>query len=64
MPHAKQIQFMTYIIYAIIASVGSKLLNIHFIHILNALILSNILFHILEWKYDWIEEGGENNESN
>ncbi len=54
MNHAKKLQFMYFIIYSIVASIGSKLLDIHFIHMLNALILSAILYHILDWKYDWV----------
>ncbi len=59
MNYAKKLHFTTFIIYSIIASIGSKFLNVHWIHILNALILSNILFHILEWKYDWTEQEEE-----
>ncbi len=62
MTHAKKLHLTTFIIYSIIASIGSKLLNVHFIHILNALILSAILYHLLEWKYDWVEQEEENNE--
>ena len=57
MTHAKKLQLMTFVIYSIMASIGSKILDIHWIHLLNALVLSNILFHILEWKYDWTDEG-------
>ncbi len=63
MTHAKKLQLMTFVIYSIIASIGSKILDIHWIHILNALILSAILYHILEWKYNWVEEGEENNDT-
>lgn len=56
MTHAKKLQFIYILIYSIIASIGSKILNIHWIHLLNTLILSAILYHILEWKYSWVEK--------
>ena len=57
--HAKTYQFITYIIYSIIAGIVSKYLNVHWIHVLNALILSAILYQILEWRYDWVEEDND-----
>ena len=64
MNYAKKSQFIYFIIYSMLASIGSKFLDVHWIHLLNALILSAILYHILEWKYDWVDKEGENNESN
>ena len=61
MNFAKKFQLIHYIIYSIIASIASKLINVHFIHVLNALILSAILYQILDWRYSY--EEGEDNES-
>ena len=56
----RKIYLMGIVMYTIIASILSPILKIEWIHIFNALILSAILFHILEWKYDWVEEEGKN----
>ena len=56
MNKATQIHLFTVIIYGIISTFGSKLLNIHWIHILNGLMLSAILYHLLDWKYNYEEE--------
>ena len=63
MLYAKKLQLTTIIVYAIIASIASKFLDIHWIHLLNSLILSAILYHLLEWKYSCISEEEENNEN-
>ena len=60
MNYAKKLHLITFVVYSIMASIGSKFLNIPWIHLLNALILSAILYHLLEWKYDWVEEGDNN----
>lgn len=60
MNYAKKLHLITLVIYSIMASIGSKIFDIHWIHVLNALILSAILYHLLQWKYDWVEEE-ENN---
>ncbi len=62
MTFARKLHLIGIIFYSIIAGIASKFLNIHWIHLLNGLMLSAILYHILEWKYDWIEDG-ENNEN-
>jgi len=52
----KKTYLMGIVIYTIIASILSPILKIEWIYIFNTLILSAILYHILEWKYDWVEE--------
>ena len=61
MNYAKKLHLIIFVVYSIMASVGSKILDIHWIHLLNVLILFSILYHLLEWKYDWIEESEEEN---
>jgi len=39
-----------------VAIFSSKFLDIHWIHVLTVLLLSSILYQILEWKFDWIIE--------
>lgn len=56
---AKQLYIATLIIYPIMALVGSKFLHIHWIHLLNTLLLCAIFHHLLEWKYDHQEDNKE-----
>lgn len=56
MPYFRQLHLTTIITYAILAIIASRFINIHFIHLLNAGLLSAILYQILEWKYGIEEE--------
>ena len=54
MSQAKFMYLFGTILYTVIAFCSSKFFEIHWIHILNTLMLSSILFNLLDWKY-WEE---------
>ena len=60
MTQAKSIYVFAIILYTILAYFSSKFFNIHWVHIFNTLMLSSILFNILDWRYGY--EEGDNNE--
>ena len=51
MTFAKKLHLTAIILYTIVAVVISKFTQIHFIHIFNGLMLSSILYNLLDWKY-------------
>ncbi len=58
----KKLSILTFVGYTVIAHIFGTIIEIHWIHILSLLILINILYHLLEWKYDWVEESEEEND--
>jgi len=52
MTFAKKLHLTAIILYTIVAVVISKFTQIHFIHIFNGLMLSSILYNLLDWKYE------------
>jgi hypothetical protein len=51
MTQPKFMYLFAVILYTIIANISSEFFNIHWIHILNGLMLSSILYNLLDFKY-------------
>jgi len=59
----KSLSVLTIVVYTILAHIGGAYLKVNWIHVFNSLILVSILYHLLEWKYDCVDqEEEENNE--
>lgn len=56
MPTGKSLSILSIIVYTILAHIGATILKIHWFHVFNGLMLVSILYHILEWKYSWVDE--------
>jgi len=59
MPLSKQLFISAIILYSVVAFLTSKIVEIHYIHIFNTLMLSCILFNLLDWKYGVEEDSNE-----
>ena len=65
MNFGKKLSILTVIVYVIFAHIGGTILNVHWLHVFSAITLLNILYHLLEWKYEWIgQEEEENHDEN
>ena len=58
----KKLNVLYIVCYTILAHVFSTILKTHWLNTFNTLILVAILYHILEWKYEWVDREGDNNE--
>lgn len=59
----KPLSVLTIVVYTVLAHIGGAYLEVHWIHVFNSLILVNILYHLLEWKYAWVGVGEEEEEN-
>lgn len=59
MTKSKWIYFGTIIVDSIFAAFISDIFKIHWSNALSLCLIGSVLYHILEWKYDWSYEEGE-----
>ncbi len=57
----KSLSVLTVVAYTILAHIGATITKINWIHVFNSLILVSILYHLLEWKYSWVDQEEEEN---
>lgn len=55
----KGLTILTVVIYSVIANLGAVVMEVHWLHVFNALMIVNVLHQILTWKHDLQEEDDE-----
>jgi len=57
----KKLSIGAVVLYMLVAHIGEYFLKVHWIHIFNSFILVCILHNLLDWKFDWVDQGEEDN---
>ena len=69
MNFGKGLSILIIVVYTIMSYMVAMITKINWIDIFNSLLLINILYHLLDWKYSWvgqeeIEEENNDDENN